>query len=341
MAFSTQDAVAAFNHAEALFRDGRYDHAFDILVDLNGKYPHNKNILYPMALCLEKTGDRGKAAHICNQLIVQFNDPRAVRMVSRLGAIAETARPAERPPEEHAKPDPVFGVLFGEHTRILGMASATLSAGALILANLMPLIGVVCFKWDVFIVLLVFWMENVVVGIFNMLKMAVSQEGDLLNTVSKLFLIPFFALHYSVFCLAHLFFLCMLFGSTFLSDLNGGPPLPSGSGNLSHFHHVIASLLEGGGLPDFIYVAAAGLFFSHGVSLVANFLWNGEYRRVSASELMQRPYGRVSVMHITILAGGMIVGVTGSAQSAIAVLVLFKIAMDFTAHMSERRSFGS
>jgi hypothetical protein len=51
----------------------------------------------------------------------------------------------------------------------------------LVLANLIPLYGVLAFGWETFPLLLLFWVENVIVGGFNVLKMllAAPQSGSL------------------------------------------------------------------------------------------------------------------------------------------------------------------
>ena len=45
------------------------------------------------------------------------------------------------------------------------------SALVLVAANLVPLAGVLFFGWSVFATLLLFWVENVIVGGFNVLRM--------------------------------------------------------------------------------------------------------------------------------------------------------------------------
>jgi hypothetical protein len=42
---------------------------------------------------------------------------------------------------------------------------------ALLLANLVPVFGVLFFHWEVFPLMFLFWSENVIVGAFNVLKM--------------------------------------------------------------------------------------------------------------------------------------------------------------------------
>jgi hypothetical protein len=42
---------------------------------------------------------------------------------------------------------------------------------ALIVANLVPLVGVLWFGWNVWAILIIYWLENGIVGLFNVLKM--------------------------------------------------------------------------------------------------------------------------------------------------------------------------
>ena len=48
---------------------------------------------------------------------------------------------------------------------------------ALVVANLIPLIGVLFFGWSVWNILVIYWLENGIVGVINVLKMSVA-TGD-------------------------------------------------------------------------------------------------------------------------------------------------------------------
>ena len=77
-----------------------------------------------------------------------------------------------------------------------------------------------------------------------------------------------------------------------------------------------------------VLFAAAGLAISHGLSFWWNFLRGGEYRRTTAGALMFAPYGRLVVLHITIIFGAFAVMLTGAPAAAVAVLVAIKTAID-------------
>ena len=61
----------------------------------------------------------------------------------------------------------------------------------------------------------------------------------------------------------------------------------------------------------------------------------GEYRRAALTELMQRPYHRIIVLHI-ILGGGITMAL-GSPVWALLMLIALKIGFDLKAHIKEHR----
>jgi uncharacterized protein DUF6498 len=87
--------------------------------------------------------------------------------------------------------------------------------------------------------------------------------------------------------------------------------------------------------------AVLTLLVSHGLSFYWNYLRNGEFQRASLSALMTQPYGRVFVLHFTVLFGGWIVMMLGSPLLALALLVILKTAADLRAHSAERRKFAA
>src|SRR5207249_1450699 len=89
------------------------------------------------------------------------------------------------------------------------------SALVLVAANLVPLVGVLFFGWSVFSTLLLFWVENVIVCAFNVLRMLVAQPQIGVTWAAKLCMIPFFTFHYGMFVTVHGLFVLTLFGGGF------------------------------------------------------------------------------------------------------------------------------
>src|ERR1041384_8782002 len=71
-----------------------------------------------------------------------------------------------------------------------------LSVSALVIANAVPLAGVLFFGWKVFPLILLYWLENVIVGGFNVLRMLTANPDSPVSWLGKAFLIPFFCVHF-------------------------------------------------------------------------------------------------------------------------------------------------
>ncbi len=193
---------------------------------------------------------------------------------------------------------------------------------ALLAANLYPVVGVVFFGWDAFYLLILFWMENLVIGFYTVIKMLLVPR-DTAGWAAKLFLIPFFCVHYGIFTLVHGIFIFVLFG--------GG--LISGTSTMditSAWHKIINYQLAWGALA---------LLISHGVSLFQNYIGAQEYQQSKLTELMQQPYGRVVILHLTIIFGGFLVMIRGSPAIGLILLVAIKTLIDIRAHLQEHDKY--
>jgi hypothetical protein len=211
-----------------------------------------------------------------------------------------------------------------------------LSLAALIGANLIPFIGIFFFHWDVKFIVLLYWIENLIVAFYNVLKMAFLKTDHATGNVGKLFLIPFFCIHYGGFCAVHGFFLIHFFRI-------GTPTSPFGSSNewwgplifIQILYSVIVRIWASKP-PEMIW-AVIGLTLSHGVSFVENYILGQEYKTSSMKKLMHKPYQRIIVMHIAILAGGIFVMKLDSPLPLMIILVLLKILFDLHLHTKSHR----
>jgi len=129
----------------------------------------------------------------------------------------------------------------------------------------------------------------------------------------------FFAIHYGIFTLVHGTFVVALFAQ-------------AGSGMMG-----LADTLPLLLFPEGLLWGLIGLVASHLLSFVVNFLGGGEYRRMTPEALMAQPYGRVVVLHLTILLGGGAAMLLNDPAWALVVLVLLKLVLDLRAHLAEHR----
>lgn len=190
----------------------------------------------------------------------------------------------------------------------------------LLAANAVPLVGVLFLGWTLFATLLLFWVENVIVGVFSVLQLLTARPREPLAWGMKLLMIPFFVFHYGMFTTVHGVFVLSLFG-----DVRSPTP--------AAFLHAVQATGVG--------AAAGALALSHAVSFVLNYIGSGKYRTAELQVLMFRPYGRVMVLHVVILLGGFLVQLLGSPLPALVLLVLLKTGLDLGAHLREHQPDAS
>lgn len=196
-----------------------------------------------------------------------------------------------------------------------------LSMIALVAANLIPLFGVLFFQWDVATILVLYWTENVVVGFYNMLKMAFLPVSNPRLYLMKFVFIPFFWTHYGGFCFGHALALICIFK---LGDLDA---IMKGGGTM-----LIPTLLK----PLGVWLVL-GLFISHGVSFVQNFLRGPERRSRSLMQLMAEPYRRIVVLQLVIIIGGGLAIALDSPKALVCALVGLKIVVDLFLYVKTHR----
>jgi hypothetical protein len=209
-----------------------------------------------------------------------------------------------------------------DRTRWLG-SSAWPAVVLLVAANLVPLAGVLFFRWDVRTILVMYWLENGIVGMLNVVRILSAQEPDRsgqASTAAKAGLAAFFTVHYGIFWVVHGVFVMVL---TNRGGLLGGFQTP----------------LDVVTADPQILLGALALLVSHLASLLLNFFGRGEYRRVSPASQMFLPYARVFVLHLTIVLGGFVVIGLGQPAALVALLVLFKTVFDLGLHLLERRRY--
>ena len=222
---------------------------------------------------------------------------------------------------------------------------------ALVVVNLIPLAGVLLLGWRLSDLMLLYWLENGIIGGFTVLKILTSRaaaEATRSGHGATLAALPhrigaigtalFFTVHYGIFWTVHGVFVRLFFTSPAGPFAGGWPgPVPGLSGG------PFGGML-GVGEPFGPAVAAAGsgftvallsLVVSHGLSYVVNYLGRGEDRSLSPPELMQQPYGRVVVLHVTILGGGFFAMFLGQPLLSLVLLVALKTGVDLQAHLRE------
>lgn len=233
------------------------------------------------------------------------------------------------------------------------------SAVVLVVANAIPLVGVLFFGWSLWTILAVYWVENGIVGLWNIPKILLAQGVLLPGKVGvgyrawavrpmpgagRAALAAFFAIHYGLFWLVHGVFVFALprflgFTGALADGLPGNGGI-GGIGGYPDFAQVVDGTVAGAGafgVLDWsaVVAAALGLFLSHGVSFFVNYLWAGEYRTQTAAAQMFAPYGRLVVLHVTIVLGGFVLAFLGAPFVLLVILVVLKTLLDLRFHLRE------
>ena len=82
------EAKQNFQYASDLFTQGRYSEALAILDDLDHRYPNQRNLQLPRAMCLGKLNKIDQALSICEFLVAEFNDSGAAELMASLKRVA-------------------------------------------------------------------------------------------------------------------------------------------------------------------------------------------------------------------------------------------------------------
>ncbi len=245
--------------------------------------------------------------------ILHCSDPRSNPGALRCGASLPRAAPPPQGRPERKQPH-----------RLFDAAPRLRASGVMLLvSNIVPIVGVLALGWEIYPLVLLFWLENVLVGIFHVARLLLAVPSDKRQWLVKGFLIPFFCVHYGLFTFVHGVFVVGVFGGAFQ---RGEAPL-----NLPEIaRQGVAAYRLGWGV--------AALAVSHGASFCINYLGHGEYQRADLSRLMHQPYSRVVVLHVAIVLGGFLMMVLQSPTVGLLALVILKVMVDLQAHLREHSS---
>src|SRR5262249_11948358 len=180
-----------------------------------------------------------------------------------------------------------------------------------IVANSIPIVGVLALGWDLRSIMFLYWLETAVVVFYSVLKI-VTVGGP-----ATLFWIPAHVATFAVFMSFHLMMILAL------RPTHGGGLFPR------------ETILE---LMRRTWGGAVGLVVSHGISFAVNFLGNGEYLHTTVEAQRAAPWTRLIIMHLTTIAGAWSVGLLDAPEGALVMLSVLKIVVDLHGHLREQQT---
>lgn len=169
----------------------------------------------------------------------------------------------------------------------------------LILINLVPIWGVWVNDWSVKDIFLVYCLESVIIGAYNVLMMWSTTlfkrkeewvSGNVSSMVSGYYFILFFIAHYGFFILIQL--------GLFISI--------SKIGNLDFKDSFVLLFHIRSYLPNPTYQLLMLFIISYGIIVLKDFFIPGLYKTASLGSLMFSPYARVFVQQFCLLLGGLL-----------------------------------
>lgn len=223
--------------------------------------------------------------------------------------------------------------------------SSAIAVALLVITNLIPLGGVLWLGWSLMLILALYWAENGIVGVINVLKILTAQgtttgpsaarwsvNGRPAASLTRLGTAGFFTIHYGLFWIVH-----GIFVFTFIPAMTGLGGF-GGFGPGFMFLTVPGAPATSAGVDASVFAfGVVGLAISHGVSFWLNYLGRGEYRTLSPADVMIQPYGRLVIMHLTIILGAFVSIFLGTPLGSLIVLVVLKTGLDLAFHLRQHR----
>lgn len=193
----------------------------------------------------------------------------------------------------------------------------------IVLTNAIPAVGLLWLGWDAGQLLVLFWCESVIVGLFTLPRIVTAQGIDP-PTIRKGVVMPndvplnpiagvvTFVLNYGAFCVVHGMFLNRMV-----------LPDDDSFGFVNPVHMVERFLDRSGFAPALVVIAATQLLL-----LATNWFLPGTYRVSGRRTEMSRPYVRVVALHLGVMFGGWMLFSAGAPGQALLILCAVKAAME-------------
>lgn len=182
----------------------------------------------------------------------------------------------------------------------------------LILLNAVPVYGVLYWNWQSFDLIFLYWIENLIIGLFTIVRFLLRPYKNAHDIVHTLFKTLFFIIHYGLFCFGHGSFILQLFGGNVLGELSN-----------AGIFEVILPVIEN----QHLFWPVVALFTyqladwwrdtsEHGLG--------GDNIKI----LMIAPYRRITVLHISILASGFALTAMDEPVAGLFILIIIKTVFD-------------
>ena len=192
----------------------------------------------------------------------------------------------------------------------MGQRLGAARLGLIVLLNLIPAGGVLWLGWDAGQILMLYWVENVIIGVLALLRILTARqpiEGAESSPGATIKVGCFFMVHYGLFTLVHGVF-TMTLASRIIEGKDG------------LWERVFANAT--------FHWAVLGAAVLQVVILIREWWCSGLWRRSSPALEMFRPYGRIVVLHVTVLGAAWWLSETSAPAAAVLILCLMKTVVE-------------
>ncbi len=199
---------------------------------------------------------------------------------------------------------------------------------ALTIANTPAIVGVLWLGWEVYPLLLLYWLENGIIGLVTLLKIFTCKGKQRSSQMQgKGGTATFFILHFGGFWVVHGIFVRGMFSDGF-RDMKD---------NVAVAIVAMPASLRG----HHLLLPALAIAASHIYSYMTHFIGQGDRLTARLDDVWKSPYKRVVALHMTVILGAIVAVALGSMAYAMVFLVVIKTAIDLIAHDREHRRRGS
>jgi len=182
---------------------------------------------------------------------------------------------------------------------------------------------------------ILYWVENLIIGFYFILKIATASAPSFGQHLSKLYIVPFLSVRYGGFCTVHGVFLLAFLAAL---EKNGAKTLNAGDvfqGLNVAFGPFVFLLLLHNVIKvawriywDQIAISVLCLFISRGFSFVQNHLLRRESQGKNLRDFLLPPYGRIIATHLGLFVFVACLAAFGSPLPFLAGLVILKTIVE-------------
>lgn len=191
------------------------------------------------------------------------------------------------------------------------------AVAAIVIGNLIPILGVLFLGWSAGSILILYWIENAIVGLYTLPRILTAQGANpevagRKSPPTRVGTALFFVFHYGIFWVVHGVFAALLAAS---------------------FPRVEA---DGAWTGASFGLAVLAMVVTHGVMFWRSWIRSNARRTASPIEEMFKPYGRLIVLHVTVLLGAFGLSQLGAPAWTITLLCVGKMILELGAETVAR-----